>query len=186
MPMGFEYVLDHIAERRHNRFAVVIFLPPPLEEVVAPLREKYDPIYNLISPHVSLVFPFDSNRSLDELVLAVRSTVEGERQFKIELSSIGDFYPSDPVIFWDVRDNPRLTDLHFRLHVSLGLALPHQKYRPHVTVGREISHHRVTFVKDRIVSYLRDDHFIATDVDLITPVSGNRWVSVRTFPLVEE
>lgn len=183
--MEFRYLLDYIGERRHNRFAVVIFLPGPLEDVIAPWRERFDPIYNLVSPHLTLVFPFDSDRPLEDLVAAVRTETQGQPAIKVELSSIGDFYPDDPVIYWGVKENEALTDFHFRLHVRLGLALPHEKYTPHVTVAREISYHRVHIVKDTIVDYLRDERFEAGTVDLITPVAGNKWVSVRSFPLVQ-
>lgn len=183
--MEFGYVEDVIGERRHNRFAVVIFLPGPLEDIIAPLRERFDPIYNLVGPHLSLVFPFDARMSLDELVAAVKAEVEPRQEIRIELSSIGDFYPDDPVIYWNVKENPDLNDLHFNLHIRLGLAVPHKEYQPHVTVAREISYHRVPFVKDKIIDYLPDEHFLARKVELITPVSGNKWVSVRTFSLRE-
>lgn len=182
--MEFGYVLDHIGERRHNRFAVVIYLPTPLERIITPVREKFDPIHNLISPHLTLVFPFDAEQSLDELVAAIRAETDQIEQIRIDLSSIGDFYPKDPVIYWAINDNRQLTDLHFRLHVRLGLAVPHKVYIPHVTVAREISYHRVHLVKDKIIDYLPDEMFVAGSVDLVTPIADNRWVSVRSFPLV--
>jgi 2'-5' RNA ligase len=182
--MEFRYLLDHIGERRHNRYAVVVFLPGPLEETIAPLRERFDPIYSLVSPHLTLVFPFDSDRPLEDLVTAVQNETQEQPAIKVELSSIGDFYPKDPVIYWGVRDNEALADFHFRLHVRLGIALPHDKYTPHITVAREISFHRVHIVKDKIVNYLPDERFEAQTVDLITPIAGNKWVSVRSFPLV--
>jgi len=181
--MEFRYLLDHIDERRHNRFAVVIFLPEPLEQVISPLRERFDPIYNLVSPHLTLVFPFDSDSSLEELVAAVKIETEQQPAINIKLSSIGDFYPNDPVIYWGVRENKDLADLHLRLYVRLGLALPYKKYTPHVTVAREISYHRVHVVKDKIIDYLPDERFLSRTVDLITPIAGNKWVSVRSFPL---
>ncbi|MFH1686433.1 MAG: 2'-5' RNA ligase family protein [bacterium] len=184
MQMEFGYVLDHIGERRHNRYAVVIFLPTALQKIIAPLRQRFDPIYNLISPHLTLVFPFDATQPLEELVAAVRAETERTQEIRVDLKSIGDFYPTDPVIFWGVTENRALTDLHFRLHVRLGLAVPHKVYMPHVTVAREISHHRVHLVKDKIVDYLPDEMFVAHSVDLVTPIADDRWVSVRNFPLL--
>lgn len=182
--MEFGYVFDHVGERRHNRFAVVIYIPTLLEKIIGPLRERFDPIHNLISPHLTLVFPFDASQSLDELVAAVRAETELLDEIRIDLSSIGDFYPKDPVIFWAIKDNRQLVDLHFRLHVRLGLAVPHKVYIPHVTIAREISHHRVHLVKDKIIDYLPDEMFVAHSIDLVTPIADNRWVSVRNFPLV--
>jgi hypothetical protein len=39
------------------------------------------------------------------------------------------------------------------------------------------------FVKDRIVSYLPTEKFFAHKIDLIAPMMGNKWVSIRTFSL---
>ena len=61
--------------------------------------------------------------------------------------------------------------------------MPCKSYQPHVTVAREISDHRVMLVKEKIVPYLPNESFVATAVDLVAPVAGQNWVSVRTFPL---
>jgi 2'-5' RNA ligase len=167
----------------HTRYAVVVFLPQHLDEIIAPLRERYDPIYNLVASHITLVFPFESDRPLDELTGLIRAETARHEVIPVELESIGDFYPHSPIIYWRVRKNEALNELYYRLYSCLGLPLPYKQYQPHVTVAREISNHRVMLVKDKIVSYLPHERFIADKVDLITPLSGNRWVSVRTFPL---
>lgn len=171
--------------RRSSRYAVVIFLPPELDSIVAPLRERFDPDYGVISSHVTIVFPFESTKSLDDVSLIVREEIDRIRSLEIELSSIGDFYPSFPVICWRVKDNVTLTTVHRRLYARLDLPLPHKQYSPHVTVAREISHHRVMLVKEKIVSYLPDEKFRVRAVDLVSPVADHNWVSVRTFPLAE-
>jgi hypothetical protein len=38
-------------------------------------------------------------------------------------------------------------------------------------------------VKDEIAPYLPDESFEAEAVDLVSPVAGNQWVSVRSFLL---
>ena len=174
---------QHIGDRRHPRFAVAVLLPTDLDEIIAPLRERFDPLYNLVASHLTLVFPFEAEWPLDELTGMIGEELAGQEEIKVELSSIGDFYPVAPVICWMAKENEALTQLHYRLYGRLGMAVPHREYLPHVTIAREISEHRVMFVKDEIVSYLPDESFTAGAVDLITPLPDQRWVSVRTFPL---
>lgn len=186
MSTYYDYLRSNLEDRRQNRYAVVIYLPSHLDEIVAPMREKYDPLYNLVSSHITLVFPFASSQSIDELAGLIRAETDSHSPAVIELESIGDFYPQYPVIYWKVKKNDDLNNLYSRLYSSLGLTPPHQELKPHVTVAREISHHRVVFVKDRIVSYLPSERFVARKLDLIAPMLGDKWVSVRTFSLSGE
>jgi 2'-5' RNA ligase len=171
-----------LKERRRNKYAVVIFLPQALTGVIAPLREQFDPLYSLVPPHITLVFPFETNRPLDELAGLVGGQTEMQKSFLIQLDTVGDFYPQAPIIYWNVRQNQHLRELYYRLYASLGIPIPYKEYMPHVTVAREISHHRVIIVKEKIASYLTQEKFYAGTIDLITPLVNERWVSVRTFP----
>lgn len=170
-------------DRRRSKFAVVMFLPPHLDAVIYPLRERYDPDYNLISSHISVAFPFEIDLSLDQMASLIKREVDSCPPIEVTLNSIGDFYPREPIIYWNVSINPALEQLYFQLYSALDLPLPFKHYRPHVTVAREISRHRVMLVKDKIVSYLPSEKFVGKGLDLITPLAGQRWVSVRTFPL---
>ncbi len=179
------YSQENIDDRRHTKYALVIYLPDELDRIIAPLRERFDPIYNLVASHITIVFPFDSDLSLDELAGLLNNELHRERYIAIQLSSIIDFYPKAPIICWKVKSNERLNSLYYRLYARLGMPIPYKDYQPHVTVAREISNHRVLLVKEKIVPYLSDEKFEVKAVDLITPLTGNKWVSVRTFPLVE-
>lgn len=145
-------------------------------------RELYDPDCNAIPSHVTVVFELRTARPLEELARSIASQVAGVGSIKIELSSIGDFYPAAPIIYWGVKPNPALGALYKTLYAHLDIPIPHKQYIPHVTVAKEISPHRVMLVKERIVPYLPDESFMAETVDLVSPVAGH-WVSVRTFPL---
>lgn len=181
----YDYFPESKPQRRFDRFAVVIFLPSHLDEIIAPLREKFDPIYNLVASHITLVFPFESDRSLEELTAVIAAETKNQNSILIELNTIGDYYPRFPVIYWNVKKNEDLSNLYYRLYSRLELPIPHKEYQPHVSVAREISNHRVMLVKEKIVSYLPNERFYTNKVDLITPLGESKWVSVRTFPLSE-
>jgi len=166
-----------------RRFAVVIYLPPPLEQIVAPLRERFDPDYDIVAAHITLVFPWQTTRSIAELSEILSGEIEKWESLTVELGSIGDFYPTAPIIYWGVKNKDVLARLYGLLYARLELPLPFKDFVPHVTVAKEISHHRVMMVKDEVASYLPDESFLPDAVDLISPVGDDRWVSVRTFTL---
>jgi len=169
-----------------KQYAVVIFVPPQLERYVAPLRERFDPDYNLVAAHISLVFPFRTEVLLEDLSTIVAEEVASLEPLRLQLGSIGDFYPRAPVIYWKVKQCDELNLLHKRLYARLDLPLPHRDFVPHLTVAKEISNHRLVLVKDQIAAYLPDESFEVKSVDLIAPVAGHHWVSVRTFPVAPD
>lgn len=166
-----------------NRYAVVILLPDHLNQMISTVREQFDPDYGVIDSHVSVVFPFRTARSLDDVSRAVRQVTEAVSPIPIELESIGDFYPAFPLIYWTVRRNAAIDELYKSLYAALDLALPHKHFVPHVTVAREISQHRVMLVKEQIIPHLSGESFTAATVDVVAPVANRTWVSVRSFPL---
>jgi 2'-5' RNA ligase len=181
--MLYGYRQEHSDLPIVNRFALVIFLPERIESAIAPLREKYDPDYAVISSHVTLVSPFETDKPINTITRIVRSELDSVQNLKIDLHSIGDFYPDFPIIYWGTKSSHALDVLYKSLYAQLEVSLPYKSFAPHVAVAREISDYRVMLVKDRIVGYLPDESFIARTVDLVAPVAGQNWVSVRTFPL---
>ncbi len=176
---------DDFINRRKTEYAISIYLPFDLDQITYPFRKKYDPIYNQVASHITLVFPFFTEKSLDELSALVTSVMNAYKPIPIELESIGDFYPKTPVIYWVTKDNQLLRELYINLYSKLGIPIPHKNFVPHVTLAREISTHRVEHVKDAIASYLPKESFEATSIDLVTPLANFKWVSVRTFSFDE-
>lgn len=181
--MNYNFTCYNLSGSRPNMYAIVVFLPPELDELVSSLRERFDPEYNVVDSHLTIVFPFESSLSLDKISGIIKEETTKIEPLEITLESIGDFYPNVPLIYWQVANNPLLGKLYKNLYARFELALPHRKYVPHVTVAREISYHRVMLVKDKIVSYLPREQFYARAIDLVSPVADHRWLSVRTFPI---
>jgi 2'-5' RNA ligase len=169
-----------------SSYAVVIFLPSHLDELIYPLRQKFDPLYNKVPGHITIVFPFETTMTLNELSAVVKQELSSVRPIAIELESIGDFYPVSPTIYWKLRTCEPIQMLYHTLHSKLELPIPYKQFIPHVTVAREISSHRVMLVKERIVPYLPNEKFIAHTIDLVVPIAYEKWVSVRSFSLSKD
>lgn len=174
---------DDFINRRKTEYAIITYLPTNIDQIIHPFRKKYDPVYNQVSSHITLVFPFYTDKTLDEISAIVTSVASSHKSVPIELGSIGDFYPTSPVIYWAVKDNLYLRELYLNLYANIGIPIPHKNYIPHVTLAREISTHRVETVKDAIASYLPKETYYSSSIDLVTPLANFKWVSVRTFSL---
>lgn len=181
--MSYTYSGSEIEGAMIKQYAVVIYIPERLERFVTPLRERFDPDYDMVAAHITLVFPWESPLSASEFAGVIADEVSRLGPLTVRLNSVGDFYPETPIIYWRVEPNEALTCLHRQLHARLDLPLPFKDFIPHVTVGKEISPHRVMLVKDQIAAYLPSESFEVTAIDLVSPVANQNWVSVRTFPV---
>ena len=102
------------------------------------VREVYDPLYTRIPPHITLVFPFDSEISTAELQAHIAKALNGVGKFKAVLQGIsGDM--RDGYLFLNIKQgNDQMIALHDRLYEELLAPFLSRKmpYYPHLTVGR--------------------------------------------------
>src|SRR5258706_12647688 len=71
-----------------TRRAILIVLSPPDMAPINPIRVRFDPMAELLPPHITLVFPFESDLSAGELRKHVQLAAEGVAPFAITLEGI--------------------------------------------------------------------------------------------------
>lgn len=64
-----------------------IMIFPKLENtnIINDIRSKYDPLAEVLLPHITLVFPFDSALTNEELTLYLKESLRDIHPFKFEL-----------------------------------------------------------------------------------------------------
>lgn len=69
-----------------NTRTIMIF--PEFEniDVINSIRKKYDPLADLVLPHITLAFPFDSELTNEELNLYLKECLSNIQPFKVELA----------------------------------------------------------------------------------------------------
>ncbi|MBO6558825.1 MAG: 2'-5' RNA ligase family protein [Pseudomonadales bacterium] len=107
-----------------------------LDPSIQSFRELYDPLGRLVEPHITVVFPFESNVSDDELRAHVREQVIAESGFAASLEQ--QPMRHDGYIYFPILDGAQqIRTIHDRLYTGvlqpLLLEIP---YVPHVTVAR--------------------------------------------------
>jgi 2'-5' RNA ligase len=101
------------------------------------LRRQFDPLASRIAPHITLVFPFESDLSADRLRAHIGQAVQGVAPFPVHLQGITG-HDGEYLFLNVVRGNDPLIDLHDSLYSGPIAAhlRPEIPYHPHVTVGR--------------------------------------------------
>ncbi|XXM74466.1 2'-5' RNA ligase family protein [Lysinibacillus sphaericus] len=101
------------------------------------VREKYDPLHSFIPPHITLVHPFISSLSKEELIDHMRDCLACTHPFNIKCQNVTG--AEGHYLFLNVKKgNDDIIDLRDRLYS--GILKRHYKrelsYMPHVTVGK--------------------------------------------------
>ena len=104
------------------------------------LRNKYDPLANLIAPHITIAFPFSDNISNEELIEKLTNLLKNFRPFTIVFKGIS--LSEDNYIFLNCMNGyQEIIDLHNEIYKQiLSSHLKKSiKYIPHITLGKASS-----------------------------------------------
>lgn len=106
--------------------------------IVNSLRNLYDPLADLVQPHITLVFPFESDFELEELTGHIESVLEGVRSFDLVMSGITPKQLGGNYLFLNIIEGvDEIKLIHNKLYTGI-LERYHRKeltYIPHLTVG---------------------------------------------------
>jgi 2'-5' RNA ligase len=119
------------------RRAIVIF--PELLEAspIFELRRRFDPLAELVPPHLTLVFPFDSELTTGQMRDHVQGSVTGIAAFPVRLSQVTG--SEGEYLFLNIKyGNDGIIALHDRLYTGLleNLLAIEYTFTPHMTIGR--------------------------------------------------
>ena len=120
-----------------QQYAIVIFPKFENEFHIQQIRDRYDPLAVLIDPHITLVFPHESDFPIEQLRTHIQHAIQGIRPFEVYLQGITG--SESEYLFLNIKvGNDQIIKLHDRLYS--GLLESHLKkdhtYIPHLTVGR--------------------------------------------------
>jgi 2'-5' RNA ligase len=109
-------------------------------EVINEIRREFDPLYKHVSPHITLVFPFDSGITTLELKEDLIKSINGFNEFNLKLQGISG--GEGNYLFLNVAlGGEFLLELQRRIYSGvleqyIPKFLDLNKYIPHLTVGR--------------------------------------------------
>lgn len=109
-------------------------------EKINELRRKYDPAVDSVAPHITLVFPFESNIADLKIKRHIEKNIQGIKPFKVKLKGISA--ENKNYLFLNVIEGKEeLTELHNRFYSDIlekfkPEFLTTTEFKPHLTVGK--------------------------------------------------
>lgn len=107
-------------------------------EVVNDIRSKYDPLFGLVRPHITLVFPFQSEMSNERLSEKLNSCLSDVKKFTLEMQGFsaekndyGNYMQLNVTKSEDI-----ITTLSKTLYEKIFNQDISANYKPHLTVGK--------------------------------------------------
>lgn len=110
-------------------------------QLINDIRSKYDPLAEHVSPHITLVFPFESNISTDKLKEHIENIVSGMMPFDIKLNGVTPSTSLGNYLFLNIIEGRnKIVELHKKLYSDIleGFYpkwLSSTEFLPHMTVG---------------------------------------------------
>ncbi|TLS38201.1 2'-5' RNA ligase family protein [Pseudalkalibacillus caeni] len=134
-------------------------------ERIDELREKYDPLFGKIPPHITLVFPFESEWTAAEVENHVKQKLKHIKPFTVRLRGISG--SEGEYLFLNVKKgNDEIIAMHDALYTGmLQEDLNRQlSYHPHLTVGRFNNENELMGALEETEDFL---HFFEAEISCV-------------------
>jgi len=121
--------------------SILIFPKFANKKTIDDIRSKYDPLANNVRPHISLVFPFESDITTEELKKHVIHSIKDVNSFEVCLKGVVSQRASSSYLFLNVVEGDKdIIEIHKRLYSGiLTQFLPDflkgNSFWPHMTIG---------------------------------------------------
>ena len=101
------------------------------------IRHKHDPLASKIAPHITLVFPFESEISSNALRQHIETQLDGLKSFGLSFQGVSQ--EENNYLFLNIiKGREKIVKIHNLLYQGIlnrFLSQRHQ-YKPHLTIGR--------------------------------------------------
>lgn len=120
---------------------IMIFPHFKNEHLIDNIRKKYDPLAEHVRPHITLVFPFESDIETNKLKEHIESMILDIKSFHITLSGVTPSMSTGNYLFLNIKEgNTEIIEMHKRLYKDILKEFYPQwlkgiDFLPHMTVG---------------------------------------------------
>ncbi len=120
-----------------------ILIFPKFENVleIEKIREKYDELYGILPPHITLAFPFKNDISNDDLKEQLLAILKNIKPFKVKCKGISlrkDERINSYYIFLNIIEGKdKIYEIHDRIYKNIlkDIDIKKYNYEPHITLG---------------------------------------------------
>lgn len=171
----------------------VIWPDSETQKSVDEIRRKYDPHFDLIAPHITIIFPADTTIAPRNVIGRLAKSVEGFRPFKVRLDRVSsvnllaDDWPAgtsallayqnarNAVFLLTGEGSREIIELKERLAAAVSLDTPLVHYPPYLTLGQTLSQAAYREALEALSRYTPDFSFPVSGFNLLTDLESGRW-----------
>lgn len=159
-----------------------IMIFPEFENMkyIESLREKYDPLFNKVRPHITLVFPFESSYETRELKSILQQHLSTYKPFEINVQGLCAF---DYWLFLKLtKGGDKIEEIHSKLYQNEFTECKPQwlhYYVPHITVGQFNTKEKLMAVYQNEGDFTNIFHCIANKISV--EIIGENEESILEF-----
>lgn len=168
------------------KYGIVAFPSKKLQDLANTYRKRYDSHYSKITPHITLMEPFEAD---DEQIKSVSETIESiVKKYKplpIHATKISSFFPITNVIYFKIEPTNDLQKLHDELYEKVKLGKKKHVFVPHITIARDITdaEHDDIFGQLRLIGINEKDTI--DRIHLVYQLNDGSWTTYETYKLVD-
>ena len=118
-----------------------ILIIPNFEDIeeIQEIRKKYDELYKIIPPHITLAFPFKDEISNEDLKIKLKELLKDVKPFKVrckEISLEEDKKVETFYIFLNISEGKEIIkDINKKIYTEILKKPIIENYKPHITLG---------------------------------------------------
>ncbi len=169
------------------KFGVVIFPSKNLQDLANSYRKRYDPHYDLISPHITLLSAFEAaEEDTKQFVEKLQQIANNRNPFTLKTSKVSSFYPVNNVIYLKVEPVEELKALHAEINQEFSNQPSEYAFVPHITIGQKLSNdeHSDVFGTLRMMKINHEE--MIDRFHLLYQLENGSWTVYETFHLGKE
>jgi 2'-5' RNA ligase len=165
-------------------YGVVAFPSKKLQDLANSYRKRYDPHYELITPHMTLKDAFEADETqIKGIIEEIANIAKRHKPFKLHATRVSTFAPLTNTLYFKVDANPEILSLHEDLHSDFFGGPPKFSYVPHITIAQKMSdsEHADIFGQLKMVGV---DHEETIDrFHILYQLEDGSWTVYDTFRL---
>ncbi|GHH98441.1 YjcG family protein [Neobacillus kokaensis] len=169
------------------KFGVVIFPSKNLQDFANSYRKRYDPHYDLIPPHLTLLNAFDATEEdAREFAERLQQISRNANPFTLKTAKISSFHPVNNAIYLKVEPVEELLKLHAEIKKEFSEHRSDYAFVPHITIGQKLSNDEHSDVYGAL-RMTKINHEEAIDrFHLLYQLENGSWTVYETFRLGKE
>lgn len=166
------------------KYGVAVFPSKQLQDLANSYRMRYDPHYELITPHMTLKEPFEvEDAKIQEVADEMAKIAEQHKPFTLHATRVSSFTPITNTLYFKIEPTPEISALHKSLHSDFFGGEPKFSFVPHITIGQKLSDSEFADIFGQL-QLAGIDHSETIDrFHLLYQLEDGSWTVYETFRL---